>query len=187
MSASERRKAAKSEVLVLTSTNFPPEQHQTLLNAVKKIDLPSGASALLTSMASDKVVRGSIAELRAPASRERIDEVLARYGSEWSLLSQCMEELGLHQDERSRGQRSRSPMCPEEGKRALSPTKLDWSGERFAEHVQPVGRASRVDGVLPTAGRAGFCVDIDALAVPAFVCDPSGKILEVSAALLTLT
>ena len=92
ITASEKRKKAQmSDVLLLTSKNFPPDQYQTLLNFVRGLHLPTGACSLLTTVPADRMVQMHKANLLSPS---RVDEILHTYGNKWVLLSQCLDEIG---------------------------------------------------------------------------------------------
>ena len=96
MSASQQRRRAVAEVLLLTSKTFPTEQYQELLNFVKSLQLPPDTTSLVTTVRNEEVAQRK-ALLSAQKGSE-VNEVLQRYGSQWALLSECMGELGLPND-----------------------------------------------------------------------------------------
>ena len=209
MSASQQRRRAVAEVLLLTSKTFPTEQYQELLNFVKSLQLPPDTTSLVTTVRNEEVAQRK-ALLSAQKGSE-VNEVLQRYGSQWALLSECMGELGLPNDGSPNpihrgaspgpGQRRRSdsggagpsgepPALRND--RSGSPPHFGGAGAVGAAErppafePQPLSREPRTDGVTRTAA-GGFALSVDALAVPCFICSAGGELLEWNAAIAALT
>ena len=203
--ASAARRRTSSEVLLLTSKAFPPEQYQELLTFLKGLHLPPDATSLFTTVRNDQFANK---KALVSSSSKEVDEVLARYGGDWALLSLCAEELGLGGARQgpgspSSGQRSRElssglsasvEAANRPGSAGQAPPRFSGAEWRFSGDLEMPAlsqkwaeRPPRTDGVVRRAGGGGYSLSVEALGVPVFVCDAEGRVAEWNPCLATLT
>jgi len=187
--ASAARRRTSSEVLLLTSKAFPPEQYQELLTFLKGLHLPPDATSLFTTVRNDQFANK---KALVSSSSKEVDEVLARYGGDWALLSLCAEELGLGGARQgpgspSSGQRSRElssglsasvEAASRPGSAGQAPPRFSGAEWRFSGDLEMPAlsqkwaeRPPRTDGVVRRAGGGGYSLSVEALGVP--VCNPA--------------
>ena len=185
--ASAARRRTSSEVLLLTSKAFPPEQYQELLTFLKGLHLPPDATSLFTTVRNDQFANK---KALVSSSSKEVDEVLARYGGDWALLSLCAEELGLGGARQgpgspSSGQRSRElssglsasvEAATRPGSAGQAPPRFSGAEWRFSGDLEMPAlsqkwaeRPPRTDGVVRRAGGGGYSLSVEALGVP--VCN----------------